>query len=245
MEAEPKGLEFTEGAPSPENVHWITLEVGVPVCLGKRRSVREWKRGSTSPELPRAGSPRNLPAKIADFEEFGMMNEISMSDALTGENFNAWMSAMARQASFMLKNTWVLFHRPKDEDIIGSRMVLRNKFKFTAILIKGRRGPSLKIGRSLQWNVCTRQSRYYFNSSPIGNGNARHNHRTVGRQQRLCPWEAARVNLNGTSESAEVLIRNDSPTVRKMRKAEEMRDGARSDSLRNPSVSSTGREKLV
>lgn len=51
-------------------------------------------------------------------------------DATSGSDAKDWRRAMADKTASILKNdTWKLVKRPDDQKIIGSCMVLRNKYK--------------------------------------------------------------------------------------------------------------------
>jgi Reverse transcriptase (RNA-dependent DNA polymerase)./Integrase core domain. len=56
--------------------------------------------------------------------------EIPAKQAVSGPDSEDWFLAMADEVKSILKNdTWLLVERPGNEKIIGSRMVLRNKYK--------------------------------------------------------------------------------------------------------------------
>jgi hypothetical protein len=53
-----------------------------------------------------------------------------MKQALTGPDAGDWLSAMVEKMKSILKNdTWKLVNRPRDPQVIGSRMVLRDKYR--------------------------------------------------------------------------------------------------------------------
>lgn len=96
------------------------------------------KRGPGAPKIVRTGRPGRpkkvynmVPAEEADFtdaEEI-FMTEIPIDKALSGTNSDEWFEAMADEMASIIKNdTWTLVNRTDEMEIIGSRMVLRNKF---------------------------------------------------------------------------------------------------------------------
>lgn len=95
----------------------------------------ELARGRGRPRILRTGlrgRPRKVfqPANQAEIlEETKVITEIPVSDALQGPDANEWYDAIASDLKSLLKNdTWQLISMPKNEKIIGSRIVLRNKY---------------------------------------------------------------------------------------------------------------------
>lgn len=63
-------------------------------------------------------------------DETAYHSEISMKDAMSGEFKAEWMEAMITEVKSILKNdTWIMSDRVDSEKTIGSRIVLRNKYK--------------------------------------------------------------------------------------------------------------------
>lgn len=95
-------------------------------------------RGRGRPKIIRTGS-RGRPKKEYHVaaEESGnvaendtvLMAEVPMKQAVTGPDSEQWNMAMAKEIVSIIKNkTWEVVSRPENCQIIGSRMVLRNKF---------------------------------------------------------------------------------------------------------------------
>lgn len=96
------------------------------------------RRGPGAPKIIRTGQ-RGRPKKVynmiptneADFisVEEVLLAEIPMDKALNGPSSNEWQEAMADEMASIIKNdTWCLVQRTDEMEVIGSRMVLRNKF---------------------------------------------------------------------------------------------------------------------
>jgi len=67
-------------------------------------------------------------AGISQVEEI-FLAEILMDKALSGTDSEEWLDAMENEmASIIKNNTWSLVDRTDEIDVIGSRMILRNKF---------------------------------------------------------------------------------------------------------------------
>lgn len=61
---------------------------------------------------------------------FCFLGEVYIQEALNGNESNEWMLAMTQEIQAILKNDiWELVDRPTDKEILGSRMVPRNKYK--------------------------------------------------------------------------------------------------------------------
>jgi len=96
----------------------------------------EQRRGPGRPKILRTGlrgRPRKQyhiqdAANLAEEELF--LAEISLVDAMRGEQSGEWIQAITTEMKSILKNeTWTITDRPADRNIIGSRIVLRNKYK--------------------------------------------------------------------------------------------------------------------
>lgn len=96
------------------------------------------KRGRGRPRFLRTGlrgRPKKLfsasreEAELACFESSSIA-EVPIKKALADSDADDWHRAMAAEVASILKNdTWDLVERPNDREIIGSRFVLRNKFR--------------------------------------------------------------------------------------------------------------------
>jgi hypothetical protein len=95
------------------------------------------RRGPGRPKLVRTGAPgrpkkvyNELPQEEANNTDFVLTCEVPMKQALTGPDAGEWLSAMVEEMKSILKNdTWKLVNRSRDIQVIGSRMVLRNKYR--------------------------------------------------------------------------------------------------------------------
>lgn len=80
------------------------------------------------------GRPRKE-YQVADFntvdqvEEFVNLAEIPIHKAMQGPNSDEWLEAIASELKSIIKNdTWIFVDRPENQSVIGSRIVLRNKY---------------------------------------------------------------------------------------------------------------------
>lgn len=56
-------------------------------------------------------------------------SEVTFHQALNGPDKDDWMNAIIEEVECLIKNdTWQIVNRPKDQNVIGCRMVLRNKY---------------------------------------------------------------------------------------------------------------------
>lgn len=95
------------------------------------------RRGPGRPRIIRTGQ-RGRPRKQyndvvqhveSDLSEQASLSEVPMRRALAGPNSEEWFDAMVQEIRSIIKNdTWELVDRPKGVQIIGSRIVLRDKF---------------------------------------------------------------------------------------------------------------------
>lgn len=102
-------------------------------------------RGPGRPRLVRSGN-RGRPKKIynmvpgnpeAELVEQAFLGEIPMRQALCGSEIEEWYDAMAEEITNIIrKDTWTLVERPTNQEVLGSRIVLRNKYKANGILEK-------------------------------------------------------------------------------------------------------------
>ena len=98
---------------------------------------RAVRRGPGAPRIVRTGQPGRpkkvynmIPMEEADstHAEEIFLAEIPMNNALEGTNADEWLDAMVDEVASIIKNdTWSLIDRTDDMDVIGSRIVLRNK----------------------------------------------------------------------------------------------------------------------
>lgn len=96
------------------------------------------RRGPGRPRILRTGArgrPRKIfsapreAANVAD-DESSYLAEVPIKKVTSGPEADEWYRAMAEETASILKNnTWELVERPDDHEVIGSRMVLRNKYK--------------------------------------------------------------------------------------------------------------------
>lgn len=95
------------------------------------------RKGRGRPALGRTGR-RGRPRKIyqpppgepiqEDEDDQVMLSEVPMKQALSGPDADCWHKAIdAEMISIIKNNTWTLVDRPRNEKVIGSRIVLRNK----------------------------------------------------------------------------------------------------------------------
>jgi len=76
-------------------------------------------------------------AQISDEVEMALLSEISISEAITGNDMEEWLDAMTNEVSSIVKNnTWELVKRPENKTVIGSRFVLRNKLNPDGSILK-------------------------------------------------------------------------------------------------------------
>lgn len=92
------------------------------------------RRGRGRPRIIRTGT-RGRPRKVysestSSTEHFsGYAAAVPMDIATSGEDANEWLLAMVSEVKSMLeKDVWDLVERPEGRNVIGSRMVLTNKY---------------------------------------------------------------------------------------------------------------------
>ncbi|KAL0279164.1 UNVERIFIED_CONTAM: hypothetical protein PYX00_000774 [Menopon gallinae] len=127
----PKISETTE-CPNPESPETLADSDSD----SETEEIERERRLRGRPKILRTGKP-GRPRKIFQREiqdsenaNFCFLGEIPMKRALSGNECNEWMRTMSEEIQSILRNdTWELVDRPEDKQIIGSRMVLRNKFK--------------------------------------------------------------------------------------------------------------------
>lgn len=99
----------------------------------------EVKRGRGRPTFVKTGfrgRPKkkyqeipNMPNINAESHEEVNISEVTMKQAIYGPDATEWYQAMVSEIISIIKNeTWILVDRPNKENVIGSRIVLRNKF---------------------------------------------------------------------------------------------------------------------
>lgn len=98
------------------------------------------KRGSPRKVLARLrGRPKKLfhLLKLSQEEQTQIvfLVEISLREAVHGSEAEDQYSAMALELKSIIKNdTWKLVKRPENRDVIGNRIVLRNKYDCNRVL---------------------------------------------------------------------------------------------------------------
>lgn len=59
-----------------------------------------------------------------------LLTEIPIEEAVNGPDAQEWSFAISDELKSIIKNdTWIVVDKPKGQKVIGSRIVLRNKFK--------------------------------------------------------------------------------------------------------------------
>lgn len=134
-DGEPNAIEIAEEAAGDANVE---------IEGGAEDAPQSTRRGPGRPRVIRTGQ-RGRPRKVHSAaqaaaetrEEFSLVTEVPVSEALGGPTRGEWISAMADEmASILTKDTWTLVDRAEAPKVIGSRFVLRNKFGTDGILQK-------------------------------------------------------------------------------------------------------------
>ncbi|KAK2578606.1 hypothetical protein KPH14_001023 [Odynerus spinipes] len=95
----------------------------------------EPRRARGRPRLIRTGlkgRPRKeyqIANYVGEETELAHVAEIPFNEAVGGPDSNEWRQAMVSEMkSIIMKDTWTLVDHPKDRQVIGSRVVLRNKY---------------------------------------------------------------------------------------------------------------------
>lgn len=105
-------------------------------CSGETSSDTTIKRDRRRLRIIRTGS-KGRPRKDYHIQETDMFAEVSIKDAISGPAMDEWYIAMATELRSILKNNvWKLVNRPDDKNIIGSRMILTNKYQSDGCLQK-------------------------------------------------------------------------------------------------------------
>jgi transposase InsO family protein len=107
-----------------------------------RKNVPEHQaRGPGRPRIVRAGrkgrpkkvfrpAPAEADPSEVESDEQTFLSEIPMKHAMAGHDAGEWRRAIAAEMKSVIRNdTWTLVDRPRGCKIVGSRIVLRNKFK--------------------------------------------------------------------------------------------------------------------
>lgn len=103
---------------------------------GRKSEHKDERRGPGRPKIIRTGKP-GRPRKVyneiqnetRNIEENAFLSEIPFQQAMRSPEVDEWKKAINSEIESILKNnTWKLVERPKQEKVIGSRMVLRNKY---------------------------------------------------------------------------------------------------------------------
>lgn len=100
---------------------------------GRPRKVKTGLRGRPKKMYQQAknvDSPTETNVNVDTYPELASHVEISPEEALQGSDANQWYQAIASEMKCIIQNgTWKIVDRPKDQQVIGSRIVLRNKFR--------------------------------------------------------------------------------------------------------------------
>lgn len=103
-----------------EEETWEDAEVAMRRGPGRPRKILTGKRGRPRLQYNLAN---------ADVAEEIFLAEVPIKQAVSSPDSAEWFDAMAAELKNMLANhTWDLVDRPTDHHVIGSRMVLRNKY---------------------------------------------------------------------------------------------------------------------
>lgn len=149
-------LEFNEILEKEEQVasdtEPLTVEISTPLDPEISESASEFdnehentivKRKAGRPRIIRSGfrgRPRkqyNEAVEQVDASEELNLAEIPLKSAMDSDSASEWKAAMADEVCAIINmDTWELVSRRDDVNIIGSRFVLRNKFKEDGILDK-------------------------------------------------------------------------------------------------------------
>lgn len=99
--------------------------IGCRAC-GRPGTNRSGSRGRPTRQFH---STQNLVANVVEMEQ-SFLSEVPMKVAMSGDDAGEWREAIATEMKCILKNeTWTLVDQPTGHDVIGSRMVLRNKWR--------------------------------------------------------------------------------------------------------------------
>ena len=98
------------------------------------------RRGPGRPRIERTGL-RGRPEKVYQtanlIEEAIYLAEIPLEQAVHGPCADKWREAITSQIKSIIRNdTWIISERPKDQKVIGSRIVLQNKYGLDGTLIR-------------------------------------------------------------------------------------------------------------
>ncbi|KAK2577749.1 hypothetical protein KPH14_012776 [Odynerus spinipes] len=70
-------------------------------------------------------------------EETVFISEVPLKQAVSGPSADEWREAIASEIRSIIKNdTWIITERPKNQKVIGSRIVLRNKYGHDGALVR-------------------------------------------------------------------------------------------------------------
>lgn len=101
-----------------------------------QQNVNNQRRGRGRPQNVRTGERRrprkryNMVNCSNSIEEIVSLTEIPLQQAVRGPDAQKWNDAITSEIKSIIKNdTWVLTDRPNDKAVIGSRLILRNKYK--------------------------------------------------------------------------------------------------------------------
>jgi hypothetical protein len=73
--------------------------------------------------------------EIAGNVEQTFLSEVPIREAMASSDADDWLQAIVTELTSILKNdTFELVDRPKEDKVIGSRVILRNKYKSNGVL---------------------------------------------------------------------------------------------------------------
>ena len=118
-------------------------EPGEPENEEQGQAAPELRRLRGRPHIVRTGHP-GRPRKQYNMEnarqgseqsEAAKVTEIQVKDAISGNETDEWKQAIRSEFVSLIKNkTWELVDRPNDQNVIGSRLILKNKFNTNGTL---------------------------------------------------------------------------------------------------------------
>lgn len=110
-----------------EHIHPDTDEEEADPSTSKRAPGRPRRILTGTKRRPRK-QYNNYPANAAE-EESSFLGEVLIQQAISSTDAEEWYDAMATELKSIINyGTWELVERPKNQKVIGSRIVLRNKF---------------------------------------------------------------------------------------------------------------------
>lgn len=133
----------------------------------------ESMRGPSRPKILRTGM-RGRPRKIynlilreesanAEYLDKAFIADIPLTQAIKGSDAEAWYDAMSDEVTSIIENdTWTLVDCPCNEEVIGSRIVLRTNTGQTKLSREGRLGWLLRaLANDLVYTLPKRSHLWY------------------------------------------------------------------------------------